>query len=195
MDDLINKVSIKRRFVALVPALVVAYSAHPALAVSTTVEADIGEFFIVLDQTSTEEGDVAINVDNQGSIGHVIAIDGTGLSTSYLSPGSTGSLSGALAPGTYDVICTISGHASAGMSTVLVVNASATTTPTTVLDSSTTTEPESEVTTGETQSVVGEVTPVLANSGSNDMSRLGGGILMVAVGICIVIARRTRTYA
>jgi hypothetical protein len=36
---------------------------------------------------------------------------------------------------------------------------------------------------------------VLANSGSNDLGRLGGGILMVAAGVCIVIARRTRTYA
>ena len=184
----------KVRLLALVTVLLVLGNTTQANADTATIGADIGEFFITLDQSSIEEGEVVINVDNQGSIGHVIAIDGTGLSTSYLSAGASGSLSGALTPGTYNVICTISGHASAGMSTVLVVNASPTTS-TTVPDSSTTTEPESEVTTGETQSVVGEVTPVLANSGSNDMSRLGGGILMVAVGICIVIARRTRTYA
>lgn len=184
----------KVRLLALVTVLLVLGNATQANADTATIGADIGEFFITLDQSSVEEGGVVLNVDNQGSIGHVIAIDGTGLSTSYLSAGASGSLSGALTPGTYNVICTISGHASAGMSTVLVVNASPTTS-TTVPDSSTTTEPESEVTTGETQSTVGEVTPVLANSGSNDMSRLGGGILMVAVGICIVIARRTRTYA
>ena len=184
----------KVRLLALVTVLLVLGNATQANADTATIGADIGEFFITLDQSSVDEGEVVLNVDNQGSIGHVIAIDGTGLSTSYLSSGASGSLSGVLTPGTYNVICTISGHASAGMSTVLVVNASPTTS-TTVPDSSTTTEPESEVTTGETQSVVGEVTPVLANSGSNDMSRLGGGILMVAAGVCIVIARRTRTYA
>ena len=184
----------KVRLLALVTVLLVLGNATQANADTATIGADIGEFFITLDQSSVDEGEVVLNVDNQGSIGHVIAIDGTGLSTSYLSSGASGSLSGALTPGTYNVICTISGHASAGMSTVLVVNASPTTS-TTVPDSSTTTEPESEVTTGETQSTVGEVTPVLANSGSNDLGRLGGGILMVAAGVCIVIARRTRTYA
>ena len=184
----------KVRLLALVTVLLVLGNATQANADTATFGADIGEFFITLDQSSVDEGEVVLNVDNQGSIGHVIAIDGTGLSTSYLSSGASGSLSGALTPGTYNVICTISGHASAGMSTVLVVNASPTTS-TTVPDSSTTTEPESEVTTGETQSTVGEVTPVLANSGSNDLGRLGGGILMVAAGVCIVIARRTRTYA
>jgi len=167
-------VSIKRKFVALVPALVVAYSAHPALAVSTTVEADISEYFIVLDQTSTEEGDVVINVDNQGSFGHVIAIDGTGLSTSYLSPGSTGSLSGALAPGTYDIICTISGHAAAGMRETLEVTASSTTS-TSVIDSSSTTPSE-----------------VLAASGSNNAGRITAGFLIFIVGICMVSVRRVR---
>lgn len=185
----------KVRLLALVTVLLVLGNATQANADTATIGADIGEFFITLDQSSVDEGEVVLNVDNQGSIGHVIAIDGTGLSTSYLSSGASGSLSGALTPGTYNVICTISGHASAGMSTSLVVNASPTTTSTTVPDSSTTTEPESEVTTGEPQSTVGEVTPVLANSGSNDLGRLGGGILMVAAGVCIVIARRTRTYA
>ena len=184
----------KVRLLALVTVLLVLGNATQASADTATIGADIGEFFITLDQSSVDEGEVVINVDNQGSIGHVIAIDGTGLSTSYLSSGASGSLSGALTPGTYNVICTISGHASAGMSAVLVVNASPTTTLTTVPDSSTTTESTSEVTTDENQSTIGESTPVLANSGSNDLARLGGGILMVAAGICVVIARRARTH-
>ena len=103
----------KVRLLALLTVLLALGTATQATADTATIGADISEFFITLDQSSVDEGEVVINVDNQGSIGHVIAIDGTGLSTSYLSSGASGSLSGVLTPGTYNVICTISGHASA----------------------------------------------------------------------------------
>lgn len=185
----------KVRLLFLVPTFLILGTATKVNADAATIDADIGEFFITLDQGSVEEGQVVINVDNQGSISHVIAINGTSLSTNFLWSGSSVSLSGTLSPGTYNIVCTISGHESAGMSTSFVVNASSTTLPTTVPDSSTTTETTSAETTGETQLTVEGPTPVLANSGSRDLNRLGGGILMVVAGLCIAMARRAKTHA
>lgn len=174
----------------LVSALPIVSAATQANASVATIEADASEFSINLDQSSIDEGEFVLNVDNLGSLGHVIAIEGTGISTSYISSGSSASVTGELAAGTYNVICTISGHAAAGMSTSLVVSPISAPS-TTASDSTTTITPE--VTTDGTQTTVEESVTTLANSGSKQMGRLSGGILMLFVGACMIVLRRGKT--
>lgn len=178
---------------ALVSALPIV-GATQANASVATIEADASEFYINLDQSSIDEGAFVLNVNNLGSLGHVIAIEGTGISTSYMSSGASASVAGELAAGTYNIICTISGHAAAGMSTSLVVSpisSPSTTASDSTITTTTTITPE--VTTDGTQTTVEESVTTLANSGSKQMGRLSGGILMLFVGACMIVLRRGKT--
>jgi len=73
----------------------------------TPVEASVGDTLLVT---------------NAGNVDHDYQIVGTALATPIIPPGGTAQLSlDGLEPGTYQVICTIPGHESAGMTTTLVI--------------------------------------------------------------------------
>jgi FtsP/CotA-like multicopper oxidase with cupredoxin domain len=83
-------------------------------------EVSLHEFSIGGDLT-IEEGTVAIDVTNHGSMIHNLAVDG-GPSTPDLQPGESARLDlGSLSPGTYTIFCSIAGHREAGMEARLVV--------------------------------------------------------------------------
>lgn len=87
------------------------------------IQAELSEFEIVLSTGQVEAGGV-IEITNAGTMIHDLAIRGTDLATPEIDPGGTASLDiSSLAPGTYEVYCTIPGHADSGMSTTLVIGA------------------------------------------------------------------------
>ena len=64
----------------------------------------------------------SLHVQNDGSVGHNLSVDGTDLQTPDLAGGEAAELDVAsLAPGSYTVLCLIPGHADAGMSGTLEV--------------------------------------------------------------------------
>lgn len=80
---------------------------------------------LAFDTTSltSKPGKVTIDLDNPAALEHNVAIDqdGTEIATSdTISEGKT-SVSADLAPGTYTFLCTVPGHAEAGMEGTLVV--------------------------------------------------------------------------
>ena len=57
-----------------------------------------------------------LKVTNKGAAPHILAIKGTGLTTSELGPNATAGLKvDSLQPGNYTLVCTIAGHEAAGM--------------------------------------------------------------------------------
>ncbi len=87
----------------------------------TSIDVSLSEFKIEGDLTATP-GDVILNVTNNGTQDHTLAVREVGVETPLLASGKSASLDvGTLAAGTYEVYCTVSGHAEAGMTTSLVV--------------------------------------------------------------------------
>lgn len=72
---------------------------------------------------SSKPGKVTIDFDNPSAIEHNVAIekDGKEIATSELIKESKTSVSADLAPGTYTFLCTVPGHAEAGMEGTLTV--------------------------------------------------------------------------
>jgi plastocyanin len=68
-------------------------------------------------------GKVVIKSLNKASIGHDIAVQGNGVNQAgpVVSGGGTSQISVTLKPGTYQFLCTVPGHAAAGMKGVLTV--------------------------------------------------------------------------
>jgi len=68
-------------------------------------------------------GKVTVKSVNKSSTGHNIAIQGNGVSQAgaVIANGGTSQVSIALKPGTYTFLCTVSGHAAAGMKGTLTV--------------------------------------------------------------------------
>jgi plastocyanin len=82
---------------------------------ATTIDATLSEFAIDLSATEVAEGG-SIEVTNAGTMVHNLAVTGTENRTANLNGGDTATLSLAgLAPGSYELLCEIPGHASAGM--------------------------------------------------------------------------------
>jgi uncharacterized cupredoxin-like copper-binding protein len=64
----------------------------------------------------------AVEVTNSGSVAHNLAVGGTDLATADLAAGESETLDlSSLEPGEYEIICTIPGHADAGMTGTLTV--------------------------------------------------------------------------
>lgn len=115
--------------VALASLLTFAPSPASATSETTTVTVATGrpsEFRFVLSKTSVPVGKVAFKVVNKGLIPHTFKICASakggsanacaGVVTSLLSPGQSASLSYAfVARGTHEYLCTVPGHAAAGM--------------------------------------------------------------------------------
>jgi uncharacterized cupredoxin-like copper-binding protein len=111
--------------VAPVAALLVALVVLAAPAVASrshsmaTITVKASEFKFRLSSTSVAHGTVTFNVVNQGKLPHDFKIGGK--KTSLLSPGKSTKIQVALKAGTYKYLCTVAGHAAAGMKGTLRV--------------------------------------------------------------------------
>jgi nitrite reductase (NO-forming) len=84
---------------------------HAAKATSVTVKAS--EFKFVLSRKSAPHGTVTFKVTNKGHINHDFKI--AGKKTPLLKPGKSATLKVTLKKGRYGYLCTVKGHALAGM--------------------------------------------------------------------------------
>lgn len=88
---------------------------------TTTVKAELSEFKISGD-LSAPEGEVALAVANTGTVQHDLTVEGTGVATKKLDPGTTQTVSlGKLPAGNYKIFCSVPGHKEAGMTATLMV--------------------------------------------------------------------------
>lgn len=90
-----------------------------------TLQLAASETALAFDKTSltSKPGNVTIDFDNPSALEHNVAIEQNGkviAESETLAKGET-SVSAELAPGTYTFLCTIPGHAEAGMEGTLVV--------------------------------------------------------------------------
>jgi uncharacterized cupredoxin-like copper-binding protein len=92
-----------------------------ARATAQTIQVSGGEFFFKLSTKSiAKPGQVTFVVKNIGHVAHNFKIDGK--TTPLLNPGATARLTVAFAKkGKYPYLCTVPGHAAAGMEGVLTV--------------------------------------------------------------------------
>jgi len=97
-------------------------AASQAVATSTTtLSVELTEFAITGTLTAPA-GHVVIDVTNSGSIEHNLALVDPSIAGTNLAAGATEQLDlGELAPGTYQLICTIPGHAGSGMQADLTI--------------------------------------------------------------------------
>lgn len=106
-------------------AAVVAASAlaGPALAARThataTIKVTATEFKFALSPSTVTHGTVTFTVVNKGKLAHDFKI--AGKSTPQIQPGKSGKLTVRLKAGKYPYLCTVPGHAAAGMKGTLVV--------------------------------------------------------------------------
>jgi FtsP/CotA-like multicopper oxidase with cupredoxin domain len=67
-----------------------------------------------------------LDVTNNGTVAHDLAVDGTDLATPSIEPGKSAHLDlSSLAPGTYTLYCQVAGHSAAGMKAMLHLSAGA----------------------------------------------------------------------
>jgi uncharacterized cupredoxin-like copper-binding protein len=100
------------------PAVLQAATAHASA--TTTVTVTALEFKFTLSKSSVKHGTVLFKVVNKGHIAHDFKIDGT--KTPLIKPGKSSTLTVTFAkPGRYPYVCTVPGHAAAGMKGTLKV--------------------------------------------------------------------------
>ena len=106
--------------VAAVLAVLVALLAVAPLAVARThaakktmINVAASEFKFKLSKKSAPHGVVVFKVTNKGHVGHDFKI--AGKKTKVLSPGKSATLKVTLKKGRYGYLCTVKGHALAGM--------------------------------------------------------------------------------
>jgi len=88
----------------------------------TTLAVELGEMFVRPASTEVEAGAVRLAVKNTGTAVHTLAVQGTDQLTPELAGGASGALTFTdLAAGSYTLVCTIAGHADAGMRATLTV--------------------------------------------------------------------------
>jgi uncharacterized cupredoxin-like copper-binding protein len=107
-------------------AVVVVFSvlAVPALAggshaTATAVTVTATEFHFKLSKTSVSHGTVTFTVVNKGKLAHDFKIGGK--KTPLVQPGKSAKLTVALKAGKFPYLCTVPGHAAAGMKGTLAV--------------------------------------------------------------------------
>jgi uncharacterized cupredoxin-like copper-binding protein len=106
---------------ALLAALALSAIASPALvearatahAAAVTVNVAASEFKFVLSKKSASPGKVTFKVTNKGKLSHDFKI--ANHKTALISPGKSASLTVTLKKGSYPYMCTVPGHAAAGM--------------------------------------------------------------------------------
>ncbi|MFY9578129.1 MAG: cupredoxin domain-containing protein [Gaiellaceae bacterium] len=102
---------------ALVAAAPVA--ARPATAAATKVTVTMKEFKFVLSKKTVPHGAVTFNLVNKGKLAHDFKI--AGKKSKLVQPGKTGKLVVTLTAGKRPYVCTVKGHAAAGMKGTLTV--------------------------------------------------------------------------
>jgi uncharacterized cupredoxin-like copper-binding protein len=98
--------------VAVVSLSAVAYAAS-SRATATTVTVKATEFKFALSKQSAPHGTVTFKVTNKGHVSHDFKI--AGKKTKLLSPGKSATLTVTLKKGKFPYLCTVPGHAAAGM--------------------------------------------------------------------------------
>jgi uncharacterized cupredoxin-like copper-binding protein len=102
---------------ALVAAAPVA--AEPSTSTATTVTVTMKEFKFVLSKKTVPHGKVTFKLVNKGSVKHDFKI--AGKKSKMIAPKKTGTLIVTLKKGKFAYICTVAGHAAAGMKGKLTV--------------------------------------------------------------------------
>ena len=97
--------------------------AGAAAAGGATINVTLKEMTVALDKTQAAAGTVTFVVQNTGHAPHNFAIKGNGVDqkTPRLESGQSATLTVDLSPGTYEYVCTMPGHAMAGMRGTLTV--------------------------------------------------------------------------
>lgn len=89
---------------------------------ATVLDIELAEWSIGPIVSDIPAGEVVINVVNKGTMVHNLSIPQLGVKSRDLQPGETETLQlGNVADGQYDMLCEIAGHASSGMTAVLMV--------------------------------------------------------------------------
>ena len=107
----------KSKLIALLVIAALAVAAPIALAASVGVTGK--EFKFALTTKTVRHGKVTFKLTNKGRLKHDFKI--AGKKTALISPGKSGSLTVTLKRGKYTYICTVPGHAAAGMKGTLKV--------------------------------------------------------------------------
>ena len=94
-------------------------TASPRTATATRVVVAASEFKFVLSKNIVPRGSVTFVVTNKGKTTHDFKIRGK--KTRMLAPGSSATLKVVFAKGKFAYLCTVPGHAAAGMKGVLTV--------------------------------------------------------------------------
>jgi len=105
--------------VVAVGVLAGAGSASPRAAAATRVTVAASEFKFVLSKKVVPKGTVTFVVTNKGKTTHDFKIHGK--KTPMLAPGKSATLKIAFAKGKFAYLCTVPGHAAAGMKGVFTV--------------------------------------------------------------------------
>ena len=109
-----SKIGIRLTALALV-AIVAAVLGGSALAArdGASVSVKMSEFKFVLSTKTAHAGSVTFTVTNKGQLPHDFKI--AGKKTALVKPGKTAKLTVTLKAGKYPYMCTVAGHAAAGM--------------------------------------------------------------------------------
>jgi uncharacterized cupredoxin-like copper-binding protein len=110
---------VKRKVLALAVVAALAGTAVP-LALAASVGVTGKEFKFTLTTKSVRHGKVTFKFTNKGRLKHDFKI--AGKKTRLLAPGRSASLTVTLRRGSYKYICTVPGHAAAGMKGTLKVS-------------------------------------------------------------------------
>src|SRR6266550_8157344 len=103
---------------AVVP-LAPARTDRQTAAAATTIQVKGGEFFFRLSSKTAKSGKTTFVFKNIGHVSHDFKINGK--KTPLISPGKTARLVVTLKKGRYPYLCTVPGHAAAGMKGVVTV--------------------------------------------------------------------------
>jgi uncharacterized cupredoxin-like copper-binding protein len=103
---------------ALVP-LAPARSDRQTAAAATTIQVKGGEFFFRLSSKTAKPGKATFVFKNIGHVSHDFKIHGK--KTPLIAPGKTAKLVVTLKKGRYPYLCTVPGHAAAGMKGIFTV--------------------------------------------------------------------------
>ena len=92
---------------------------QPAAPAATTVTVTMKEFKFTLSKTKVAHGSVTFKLVNKGGLAHDFKISGK--KSKLIGKGKTGTLTVTLTKGKKPYICTVAGHAAAGMKGTLTV--------------------------------------------------------------------------
>jgi uncharacterized cupredoxin-like copper-binding protein len=98
--------------------------AASAVTATDAVEVELGDLFIKPEMIHAPAGDVTFKLHNSGGIEHNFTIEGIGASD-MIAAGSTAEFTTTLEDGTFNVLCSVPGHADGGMKATLMVGSDA----------------------------------------------------------------------